>query len=623
MSNPLRGRRDRDATAFEHNELIRHVDGHLGDYLAVHGRVCAPLRVQQAGERGMHGLAMRLALSCLVDADHSSSAAYDAGEDATPGENADPKWVERLRALEIFVAGKDDGTARSRDRTAFFAACRDSQPGARLTACEGPVGIGKTTAVTAYLLGRAIQENLRHIFVVAPYTNIITQTVKRLREALVLPGERGQDIVAEHHHRAEFEAREDRDLATLWRAPVIVTTAVQFFETLAACQPARLRKLHELPGSAVFLDEAHAALPALLWPQNWLWVRELAERWGCHFVFASGSLARFWQLDRIVPETMTVPDLVAETTHALGLRQRLGNAERERVRFQSIAKPLTLAELRGRVEDADGPRLVVVNTVASAAAVAHRLRRQGEDVLHLSTALCPRDRETILRRVEQRLSDPGDCDWTLVATSVVEAGVDLSFRTAFRERAGAASLIQIGGRVNRHNDREGGMVYDFVLRRGEEGVTPNPGLKQSADVLFTMLREEDVNERDAADFVTEALERELEEMVTFAEELTRAEAAHDYPGVAKKGKVIDEDTVLCIVDPELRGRLEQRESIDHQALLRGSVQIRRSLGPSHREPLPGRTEIYAWTGRYDPEFLGIMAELIGVETSQESPKTGA
>ena len=103
-----------------------------------------------------------------------------------------------------------------------------------------------------------------------------------------------EEVVVKHHHRADFETQEARDLAVLWRAPV-VTTAVRFFETLASNQPGYLRKLHALLGSAMFIDEAHAALPAHLRPQNWRWLRELAERWNCRFVFASGSLARFWE----------------------------------------------------------------------------------------------------------------------------------------------------------------------------------------------------------------------------------------------------------------------------------------------------------------------------------------
>jgi CRISPR-associated endonuclease/helicase Cas3 len=158
------------------------------------------------------------------------------------------------------------------------------------------VGSGKTTAVMAHLLRVAADRKLRHIFVVLPYTNIISQAVEVYRKALVLEGERAEEIVAEHHHRADFQETDLRQYATLWRAPIIVTTAVQFFESLGSHNPSRLRKLHELPGSAVFVDEMHAAIPSHLWPQMWRWLETWTQEWGGHLVMASGSLARFWEV---------------------------------------------------------------------------------------------------------------------------------------------------------------------------------------------------------------------------------------------------------------------------------------------------------------------------------------
>jgi CRISPR-associated endonuclease/helicase Cas3 len=637
LPRELRGGRKRDPEEGEHDALITHVDAHLAEYVALHEQVCGVHRLEPAAVDGLHGLPMRLALSCLVDADHSDSAAYDAGiKTPMPGEDRVPTcWAERLVRLEEVVAQKaHDAQAqgrgeRVRDRSDFFRACLDTPVDASLATCEGPVGIGKTLAVTGNLLRRAQQTEgrpeLRHIFVVAPYTNIITQVVKELRAALVLSGEDPQEVVAEHHHRADFSSPENRGLATLWRAPVIVTTAVQFFETLASNSPGRLRKLHELPGSAVFLDEAHAALPARLWPQNWRWMRELAERWGCRFVFASGSLARFWELNRIVERPVDVPDLLPTTDEGQELHARLLAREGERVRYECLGDGLSTEDLCTRVRSKVGPRLVILNTVQTAALVAKRMRDAGYEVEHLSAALCPRDRERILRRVKARLrlermvarcAPNGEevkrlRNWTLVATSLVEAGVDLSFSTAFRERASAASLIQVGGRVNRHRERGGGLVFDFTLSLEEPGVTQNPDWKHARRVLEEMLEDDAINDRDPAEVVTEAIRSELDDLVKFVETLTRAERNRNYPEVARSGQVIEDDTVLVVVDEALRAKLERREKVDSHTLLRLSVQLRR-----HRiierglAQIPHRhEEIYAWGGLYDPNFLGVMEDV--------------
>ena len=215
----------------------------------------------------------------------------------------------------------------------------------------------------------------------------------------MLPGERPEDVVAEHHHQADFEDVSLRQLATLWRAPVIVTTAVQFFETLASHHPARLRKLHELPGSAVFVDETHAAIPSHLWPQVWRWLETWTRDWGGHIVLASGSLPRFWELTEFVDppkKREDVPDLVPDS-----LRNDLEQAEKRRVTPLRRKEPLDCDGLITWVSEAQGPRLLILNTVQSAAVVADRMRKAGHDVLHLSTALAPIHRNRIVDRIKE------------------------------------------------------------------------------------------------------------------------------------------------------------------------------------------------------------------------------
>lgn len=426
----LRGRRadfdPGDLDAAERNTAqIRRTDTLLPQMLGTHAAAVGG--IAPAKSKMVHGLPLRLCLSCLVDADHEDTARFDADLPPEPArEEPSPRWDERLRALDAYVANlPPSGNAeRDRQRGAFYAACRDAPTDAPLVACEGPVGIGKTTAVPAHLLRVAQARGLRRIVVVAPFTNVISQTADILRQALTLPGEDAEAVVVEHHHRADFTSRAARDLAVLWQVPVVVTTAVQFFETLAACGPGALRKLHALPGSAIFLDEAHAALPAHLWPQNWRWLKQLTRNWSCHVVLASGSLARFWENpDVIDPPEPPLPELLPAT-----LRHDVLTSERRRVRYASLGRISSVGELIETVVAKPGPRLVILNTVQSAAVVAREMRAEGHDVLHLSTALAPKDRGPILDLVKLKLRS-GLSDWSLVATSCVEAGVDLSFQS--------------------------------------------------------------------------------------------------------------------------------------------------------------------------------------------------
>jgi CRISPR-associated endonuclease/helicase Cas3 len=564
---------------------------------------------------------MRLALSCLVDADHTDTAFFDTGR--LPPESLPPRWAERLDALRRYVRALPSGEneaerTRNRCRAEFFDACLNADFSERMIACEGPVGLGKTTAVAAYLIRRADREGLRRLIVVAPWTNILSQTAARLRKALVLPGERPDHVVIEHHHRAEFEHDEDRDLAVLWRAPIVVTTAVSFFETLAACNPASLRKLHSLPGSVIFLDEAHAALPAKLWPQNWLWLRELAEHWSCRFVFASGSLVRFWENSDIIAQPVQLPELLPRQQ-----AEDVLTAERRRVRYARVAsgKVLGVDDLIRHVREAPGPRLVILNTVQNAAVVARAMRMARMRVLHLSTALCPGDRECVLSRVERRL-EAGWKNWTLVATSCVEAGLDLSFRSAFRERFAAASLIQVGGRVNRNGEYGpvgGATVYDFALAGHD--ITQHPGAAVSSDVLRSLMANGDLNRDKPADVVTRAMQQELSILGGLGNDLLlKAEQERNYPKVEEHGRVINADTRLVIVDPRVKKRLAQGRPIGFRLLLRGSVQLwATKIDKLGLEPLPGRKEVYVWRYAYDPDFLGYMA---GVLRNQQFLREG-
>jgi len=597
-------------------KICNEVDQKLKDYLADHEAWYGKINESSAEpiKSGWTGLTRRLAFSCLVDGDYGDTAVHYGGE--TGKQSVSQRWKERLEKLNEYIEElqniSDASEERKEQRQETYKACRyaDTQPG--LYACDSPVGTGKTTAVMAHLLRAAIDKELRHVFVVLPYTNIIKQSVDVYRKALVLSGENPEDIVAEHHHQADFSSYDLRQHASLWTAPIIVTTAVQFFETLGANHPAQLRKLHELPGSAIFLDEAHAAIPTWLWPQAWRWLKDLTANWRCHFVFASGSLPQFWQNEKITSPAENVPNL-------LGVKQRMhvNKQEKKRVVYSSIEKEFDITELIKFIQAKRGPRLVVLNTVQSAAVLAWKMQKEQKRVIHLSTALTPNDRQKIIKKITRCLDNKKDVDWTLVATSCVEAGMDFSFATAFRESCSTASLIQIGGRVNRHGNCEQAEVFDF--RVNDPLMRDNPQLKTSQNVLKTLFKDRYFEVKNPTEMVTEAMRREL--MSDFGDfenkslEIIKQEQVNDYPEVAKLCKVIDVDTRLVIIAPEIIDALKKYEKIDPVELIRNSVQIRffkinTKQFSSFCVPIDSHGEIYEWRGDYDNKFLGYMKAII-------------
>jgi len=583
-------------------------DASLPELLALHLQAVAVEPPASARlRRLLSGLERRLLLSCLVDADHGNTARFYGSEPER--DPAESRWEERLAALDRYVSAlATKGGVRAAQRSELYQACRGASAEPLIQACDGPVGSGKTTAVMAYLLSAAKALDLRHIFVVLPYTNIIRQSVEVYRQALVLPGEDPEKVVAAHHHQAEFREPDLRYLTTLWDSPIIVTTAVQFFETLGANQTARLRKLHQLPGSAVFVDEAHSAMPIHLWPFMWDQLKSLAQDWRCRFVLGSGSLTEFWTNERImgVGKTESIPSMIPEDLRAAG-----SVLEKRRVRYETRPEPLSLPGLCEWIRETTiGPRLAVLNTVQSAAVVADALRKQGHHVLHLSTALTPDDRERIAQRVRARLKYSNFTDWTLVATSCVEAGVDFSFGTAFRERSRASSLVQIGGRVNRHGEREEGIVWDFVVN--DPLLTAHPDFKHSRDVVEDLFQKR-MWDQDLTRLMTYALEQEFkrnsgEDKIA---DLWKREAQGSYPRVAELTRLITADTRLVVVEPGLVEAIRQGIPIEGRQLLRHSVQLWSSkIRDLALNPIGHGPELYAWDYEYDPDFLGVMEGIL-------------
>lgn len=610
----------RDADAQVRSKVDRDWEGLLQRHReSVKLSPCAPT----AGTRfeDLRPLFFRFALSCLVDADHSDTAIHyreHHGLDEVP-----TRWRKRLANLNKYVSKlKSKDKLRGEMRRNVYKAAKAADTKPAMYSCDSPVGTGKTTAVMAHLLRAAQDKNLRRIFVVLPFITIINQSVKTYRKSLRLAGESEKLVVAAHHSRAEFDGFGDepsaasvRKFSFLWEAPVVVTSAVQFFETLAGAEPARLRKLHRLVGSAIFIDESHAALPAPLWPLAWEWLRELTTRWGCHVVLASGSSTKFWNFTGFVRRTANLPELVEQTKKRLNVRSAAQKAELKRVSYK-VAKTsageeyFSLQDLIRFIKSKRGPRLVIANTVQNAAVIADRMQNERVDCLHLSTALCPKDREKVLELVSARLeaTRKGKCseNWNLVATSCVEAGVDFDFSTGFRERCSLVSLLQTAGRVNRDNDWKDSVVYDFQVRAGEP-FTHNKQFNDSIWVLsqlWRMKRPKGQPQIQPA-YCEEAFTMEVKHgnaKDQFKDKILKEEDNFSFPFVAENFKVITDETLTAIVNKDLRERIERGEKVGFREIQDFSVSVHEKYA-RYLAPVRGFADVKAWTLEYD-DFLG-------------------
>lgn len=558
-------------------------------------------------------LDVRVLFSCLTHADHGD-AARASHEELPRTKPPKLRASERLAALRRYVeklAAEGGDSSRNRLRATFFADCSGGQQENAITFCDAPVGTGKTTAVMANLLAVAARRNLRRIFIILPFTNIITQSVKVYRQALVLPGEQGEDVVAEIHHRADFDNMVSRKLTALWDAPIVVTTAVAFFETLASATPSTLRRLQNLPGSAVFLDEAHAMLPVKLLPLAWQWIQHAASAWSCYWVLASGSLFHFWTLEEFGDSHIRLNNILPDER-----QEKLQRFESNRVCYRYNPDSMKLDDLAAWLKQLEGPVIVVLNTVHTAAAAAKAAKYVfgEENVLHLSTSLTPKDRENALELVRERLKDKGHTKWCLIATSCVEAGVDLSFRTGVRECASLLSLLQLAGRVNRNTEYGTTDVWTVTLDGNDNGVVKHPAFNISSSILegfFSSGRE------ISPDLCTEAMQREIRQSAGIPEKLVKQESIYAFKTVEKEFRVIEDDTQLAVINPTLIQRIRNFEDISWLEVQTGSVRVREKilakLGIEESRRYPG---IWLWEAEYSP-FLGYMEAVLKLDKIAE------
>lgn len=428
-----------------------------------------PLKPQSRERAGFCGaFATRMVFSALVDADYLDTEAFYAKLGNRPVERGDHPSLEVLRGrLEAHLRelmSKANDTAVNRLRREVLEHARGQAaevPG--LFTFTVPTGGGKTLSSLAFALDHAVRHGLGRVIFVIPYTSIIDQTAQVFREALVGDVAEPTDFVVEHHTGFDEEAPEVREGSAKlrlamenWDAPIIVTTAVQFFESLFSNRPSRCRKLHNLTNSVVVLDEAQTLPLRLLLP--------------C--VAALDELARNWKAS-VVLCTATQPALRAQDGFGGGLEEVRELAPDPPGLHQSLRRT-RIRRLKGRIEDAkladrlrESPQaLCIVNTRRHARELHELVRGDREDEsFHLSTLMCPRHRRAVLETVRRRLKHSRPV--RLVATSLVEAGVDVDFPEVWRAEAGLESIVQAAGRCNREGSASMGEVVVFEPADGD------------------------------------------------------------------------------------------------------------------------------------------------------------
>ena len=516
---------------------------------------------------------LRMLYSCLVDADYLDTERVCAPEQhalrpaALALEALEEKFFHSITARGFLAkppvglaalaegaqtaCGSEARRGAIREARAFMLQCclaaAQERPG--IFSLTMPTGGGKTLSSLAFALRHARKHGLRRIVLVVPYTSIIEQNADVLREAL------GEDAVLEHHsnyiHPGEDEDAADESASMAyrlttenWDASVIVTTSVQFFESLFSNRPSRCRKLHNLARSVIILDEVQM-LPVPFVRPCVAALRELARGYGSTVVLCTATQPALmrapWLGNGLAPEE--VRDIIP--AEAQGPLFRIF----ERAQVEVLKEKLDDKELAA-ILMAEPQVLCIVNSRRHAREL-FALLDGGEADFHLSARMTPAHRTRVLAAIRERLAAGLPC--RVVSTSLIECGVDISFPVVLREKNGLDVLAQSAGRCNREGRDATGRVICFTSDR--------PAPKRAAELNRRCAAFEQVAEADDL-FCPETVRNyfaklyeasDLDEegilgMTDINKESKEGFWRFQFATIAEKFRFIDEDTVSVVIE---------------------------------------------------------------------------
>jgi len=405
---------------------------------------------------------IRMLFSCLVDADFLDTEAFMNRRQATIRGKGEPSLEELSGSFEKHMADlcrQAPSSDVNEIRKDVLVQCRQAaRERPNVYSLTVPTGGGKTLSSLAFALLHALEHGKVRIIYVIPYTSIIEQTAAVFR---AIPD--FKDAVIEHHCNVsiddeERETSRSRLAAENWDAPIVVTTAVQFFESLYACKSSRCRKLHNIVNSVVIFDEAQCLPTEYLRPAVFA-IRELQRHYGVTPVLCTATLPVLTKTERFDFRFREGFDAVSEIIdRPTELSERLKRVQVS-LHAESLA-PVTPDRLATALVAEGESVLCIDNRKDNCRELAHLL--PAEHVVHLSTNMCAEHRLQTLNQIRLRLRE-ADKPFIVVSTSLVEAGVDLDFPVVYRALAGLDSIAQAAGRCNREGRMAGmGRTVVFV-----------------------------------------------------------------------------------------------------------------------------------------------------------------
>lgn len=554
---------------------------------------------------------VRLLFSSLVDADSLDTERhfFESKFHSRQSPLFEPdvllaKLQQRLKSFEDDTKGKELKINKLRNEVRIYAESKAHLPQGFFSLTL-PTGLGKTLCSMSWALHHAqCHKNIRRVIIVLPFISIIDQTAEELKRIF---NDEDNDYILEHHSNVIYTEDEGKDeynvkqLATEnWDYPVIITTAVQFFESLFSNKRSACRKLHNIQDSVIIFDEIQT-LPMNVTEPTLIMLENMQKLCRCSLLFCTATQPDFQTrkgfsgIAHIEP-LVNDPERIFEETRRVTYCPLNGYNE------------ISISELADTVVSSQKSSLVVFNTKQKARMFFDEMNG-GKDykLFHLSTNMCPTHRKEVIKDIRQALKNMEHI--IVSSTQLIEAGVDMDFPTVYRELAPLESIIQSAGRCNREGKNERGDVFLFALTESGQPSKQYRSWSEFANLLYKD-NEEKLYTHDFYSYYYRKLVENFGD--TDKLKITDDRKQLNFQTVAEKYKIIDNNAQPVFVykyDDESRklyDRIKNQDYLsrqDRQELSQYCVQVYDKFLEDNSSFIGyEQCGITVWFGSYSPDY---------------------
>ena len=554
-------------------------------------------------------LFIRMLFSALTDADWLDTEKHfdNSSSEKRSTKVFDPPFL--LEKLEKEIGGKSKAgqlnTLRNEVRNYAISKAKSKTGFFSMTL---PTGMGKTLASVSWALNHAQHNKLKRIIIVLPFISIIDQTAQELKRIF------GEDWVLEHHSNFVDDEEADKNIADEnlieeaytrrlatenWDYPIIVTTSVQFFESLFGNKPARCRKVHNIAQSVVIFDEVQTLPKELVLPTLSM-LKNVQKVMGTSFLFCTATQPAFQKSEGFdgiesIQSLVENPRAVFDTTRRV-VYLPINNYE-----------PITIEDLSEKLLKHNDSALCVFNTKKQALLFFNEIQnRSSYKVFHLSTGMYPEHRKKVIRNIRTCLCNKEKI--VVSSTQLIEAGVDFDFPSVYREIAPLESIIQSAGRCNREGKMDrSGEVYIFSI---EGSGSPNKQYRSLSEFANSMYKTNEtlLYEHDFfGDYYRKVFKLFIPED---RKNIGQSRLGFNFKTVAESYHLIENKTtpifILCEESKAVYEKIRYKPMLsryDYRALQQYSVQVydnfmKENIGKMGIEP----QGYWKWFGVYDQNY---------------------